>query len=101
MEQRDGWKHDHEGFRAPVPAEFPVTEADRAEWAGEGHGGDEPGEDGDVVDGAPANPYQKLPPRVALDDTVGEVDTSAAPFDPSGDPNRDVANRWGAGMVGF
>ncbi len=96
MEERDGWKHDHEGFWGKVPAEFPVTEADRAEWAGD----DEDTEDVDGTGGA-ASPYRRLPPRVALEDTVGEVDTSAAPFDPSGDPNRDVANRWGAGMVGF
>ncbi len=90
----DGWKRDHERFWGKVRPEFPVTEADRAEWAG-----DET-EDVEGTDKV-GNPYRKLPPRVPLDDTVGEVDTGAAPFDPSGDPNREVANRWGAGMVGF
>ena len=57
--------------------------------------------DTEGTDEATENPYRTLPPRVALEDTVGEVDTTAPPFDPTGDPNRDVANRWGAGMVGF
>jgi hypothetical protein len=92
MEQRDGWKRDHEGWYGEAPAEFPVTEADRAEWAGE----PEPGE---PVDESTANPYRQLPPRVALEDTVGEVDTSAPPFDPTTDPNREVANKWGAGII--
>jgi hypothetical protein len=90
---RDGWYGE-------VPAEFPVTDADRAEWAGEAEESD--GVDGVVgVVGADAHPYRTLPPRVELEDTVGEVDTSTPPFDPAGDPNREVANRWGAGMAGF
>jgi hypothetical protein len=92
--ERDGWKRDHEVFWGKVRPEFPVTEADRAEWAGDDT------EDVDGADGV-GNPYRKLPPRVALDDIVGEVDTTAPPFDPIRDPNREVANRWGAGMVGF
>jgi hypothetical protein len=95
MAERDGWKHDHDGFWGPVPAEFPVTEADRAAWPGGVV------EEGPEAAEADANPYRKLPPRVAVDDAVGEVDTSTPPFDPAGDPNREVANHWGAGMAGF
>jgi len=66
--------------------------------------GDEPLDedpDGSRSDGAPANQYLVLPPRVPLEATVGEVDTSTPPDDPTTDPNRDVANRWGACLAGF
>jgi hypothetical protein len=94
MEQRDGWD-ERQGWYGEAPAEFPVTAADRAAWA------DEPLVDVEAAEGEPPNPYRTLPPRVALEDRVGVVDTSAPPFDPSGDPNREVANRWGAGIAGF
>jgi hypothetical protein len=61
---------------------------------------DEPGDE-PRTDDQPANPYLVLPPRIPLEATVGEVDTSTPPDDPTTDPNRDVANRWGAGLVGF
>lgn len=101
MEQRDGWKRDGDGWYGDVPAEFPVTEADRAAWAREAveHDGED-ASDESADDAAAANPYRKLPARVALEDTVGEVDTSPPPFDPARDPNREVATRWGAGLVG-
>ena len=41
-----------------------------------------------------------LPPRVPLEDLVEETDASTPPDEPTSDPNRDVANRWGFGMVG-
>ena len=55
---------------------------------------------GSRTDDPPANPYLVLPPRIPLEATVGEVDTSTPPDDPTTDPNRDVANRWGAGLIG-
>lgn len=45
--------------------------------------------------------YAALPPRIALADTIAETDISVPPDDPTSDPNRDVANRWGAGLVGM
>jgi hypothetical protein len=46
------------------------------------------------------NAYRTLPARVAPEDLVAEVDVSTTPHDPTTDPNREVAARWGAGMVG-
>jgi hypothetical protein len=93
---REGRTQD--GWYGEVPAEFPVTDADRAEWAGEAA---EAVDASDAANGEAANPYRHLPARVTPDDTVGEVDSSVPPFDPTTDPNRAVANHWGAGMVGF
>jgi hypothetical protein len=45
--------------------------------------------------------FAALPPRVPLEDLVEETDASIPPDEPTSDPNRDVANRWGFGMVGF
>jgi hypothetical protein len=45
--------------------------------------------------------FAALPPRVPLEDLVEETDASTPPDEPTSDPNRDVANRWGFGMVGF
>jgi hypothetical protein len=47
------------------------------------------------------NPFRTLPARVAPEDLVAEVDVSTAPHDPTTDPNREIAARWGAGLVGF
>jgi hypothetical protein len=44
--------------------------------------------------------FAALPPRVPLEDLVEETDASTPPDEPTSDPNRDVANRWGFGMVG-
>jgi hypothetical protein len=44
--------------------------------------------------------FAALPPRVELADLVEESDVSTPPDEPTSDPNRDVANRWGFGMVG-
>ena len=44
--------------------------------------------------------YAALPPRIPLEDLVEETDASIPPDEPTSDPNRDVANRWGFGMVG-
>ena len=44
--------------------------------------------------------YRALPPRIPLEDLVEETDASTPPDEPTSDPNRDVANRWGFGMVG-
>ena len=44
--------------------------------------------------------FAALPPRVPLEDLVEETDASIPPDEPTSDPNRDVANRWGFGMVG-
>ncbi len=44
-----------------------------------------------------ARRWAALPPRVPLDELVAESDVSIPPDDPTSDPNRDVANRWGAG----
>jgi len=48
-----------------------------------------------------AKRYAALPPRVALEDLVEETDASTPPDEPTSDPNRDVANRWGFGMTGY
>jgi hypothetical protein len=45
--------------------------------------------------------FAELPPRIALEDLVEETDASTPPDEPTSDPNRDVANRWGVGMVGY
>jgi hypothetical protein len=45
--------------------------------------------------------YAALPPRIPLEDLVEETDASIPPDEPTSDPNRDVANRWGFGMVGY
>ena len=45
--------------------------------------------------------YAALPPRIPLEDLVEETDASTPPDEPTSDPNRDVANRWGFGMVGY
>lgn len=45
--------------------------------------------------------FATLPPRIPVADLVEETDASTPPDEPTSDPNRDVANRWGAGMVGF
>jgi hypothetical protein len=47
-----------------------------------------------------AKRYAALPPRVPLEDLVEETDASTPPDEPTSDPNRDVANRWGFGMIG-
>ena len=47
------------------------------------------------------NPFRTLPARVAAEDLIAEVDVSTAPHDPTTDPNREIAARWGAGLVGF
>jgi hypothetical protein len=47
-----------------------------------------------------AGRFAALPPRVPLEDLVEETDASIPPDEPTSDPNRDVANRWGFGMVG-
>ena len=47
-----------------------------------------------------AKRYAALPPRVSLEDLVEETDASTPPDEPTSDPNRDVANRWGFGMIG-
>jgi hypothetical protein len=44
--------------------------------------------------------FAALPPRVEPADLVEETDVSTPPDQPTSDPNRDVANRWGFGMVG-
>ena len=44
--------------------------------------------------------FAALPPRVPLEDLVEETDASIPPDEPTSDPNRDVANRWGFGMIG-
>lgn len=48
-----------------------------------------------------ARRWAALPPRVPLDELVAESDVSIPPDDPTSDPNRDVANRWGAGLIGY
>ena len=74
MGDRDGWKHDDDGWY----------------------------DDGRAALGRPADsPYRSLPPRIATEDMVEETDVSTPPDDPTSDPNRDLANRWGAGMVGL
>ncbi len=45
--------------------------------------------------------FAALPARVPLEDLVEETDSSTPPDEPTSDPNRDVANRWGFGMVGY
>jgi hypothetical protein len=47
-----------------------------------------------------AKRYAALPPRIPLEDLVEETDASTPADEPTNDPNRDVANRWGFGMVG-
>ena len=76
MDQRDGWKHDDDGWYGDVP---------------------EPDDDGTPE----PNPYRTLPPRTPLDELVAESDAGAPPYEPTTDPNREVANRWGAGIAGF
>jgi hypothetical protein len=76
--ERDGWKHDDDG------------------WYDDGWTSDAADADADAP-----NPYRTLPARVTADDTVGETDVSVPPFDPAGDPNREIANRWGAGIAGL
>jgi hypothetical protein len=57
--------------------------------------------DDDEASAAPdRNRFAALPPRVPLEDLVEETDASTPPDEPTNDPNRDVANRWGFGMVG-
>ena len=59
--------------------------------------------DDELEDSARPRPgrFSTLPPRIPLEDTVEETDARSPKDLPSSDPNRDVANRWGAGLVGF
>ena len=45
------------------------------------------------------NPFRTLPARVATEDLVAEVDVSTTPDEPTTDPNREVAWRWGIGIA--
>ena len=46
-----------------------------------------------------AGRFSALPPRIELADMIESVDASGPPNEPSSDPNREVVNRWGAGLI--
>jgi hypothetical protein len=43
----------------------------------------------------PSDRFATLPPHVTAEDLVEETDASTPPYEPSSDPNRDVATHWG------